>query len=207
MNNNKGLVAGLLAVLVAFLPVTGSAQTTFDGMSRVADWTDLEGTSNEIPAQVWGTCDADTEDRIGMRVDYDNGLSGTISFSGVSGIWNTSAGTFGITPDVATGFFASCTDFHFLFNNGSTLPIAWNSCSNAFSNNFDLDYSESFGSHFRASTSGWVSARFQTYCGSGAAAPAEPAEIPTLPLSGLILTILALAGLSARRLRHAARRR
>jgi hypothetical protein len=201
MNSKLGYFKLLMSLMAAFTSVAALSQTTLDGMSRVGDWTDLETTSNEMPAQIWGACDATTQDRVGIKVEFSNGTSGTATYSGVSGVWNTS-GFPGINPDSATGVFASCTGLHFLNNNNSTLPMAWENCSMPFSSNFDLDYSEANGSQFRASTTGWVSAHIQTYCGAGVAPPALSTEIPTLSIYGLVLTTLGLLLVATRRLRQ-----
>jgi len=198
MNSKLGYRSILLLLVTAFTSLAAMSQTTLDGMNRVAEWTDLETTSNEMPTQIWGTCDATTEDRVGIKVEFNNGTSGTATFSGVSGVWNTS-GFPGINPDTATGVFASCTGLHFLNNNNSTLPMAWEDCNMPITSNFDLDYSEQNGSHFRADTTGWVSARVQTYCGAGDAPPSTP--VPTMSIYGLVLTTLGLLLVATRRLR------
>jgi len=151
----------------------------------------------KMPTQIWGTCDATAEDRIGIVVEFSDGTSGSAVYSGVSGLWNTSAFP-GINADSATGFLASCTGMHFLHNSAITLPLAWESCSMPFASNFDLNYNESLGSHFRATTAGWVSARFQTYCGA-VAAPVPAAPVPAMPVYGLVLlgALLTLAAVIA----------
>jgi len=163
-----------------------SAQLTFDGMPRVNQWTDFENQSDELPLNPWGTCDTTNEDRIGIRVDFQDGTSGEATYSGVSGLWNTSFPD--IAADTSAGFFTGCGGIHFLFNDGTSLPLAWNGCSMIYSGNFDLDYAESNGSHFRASTTGWVEATFQTYC--GAAVPTMQ-EWTALMLAGLLALMAA----------------
>lgn len=189
---------GAVALLASF---SVFAQSTFQGMNRVADWTDLETTSNEMPTQIWGTCDATAEDRIGIVVEFSDGTAGSAVYSGVSGLWNTSNFP-GINADSATGFLASCTGMHFLHNSDITLPLAWESCPMPFAGNFDLDYNESLGSHFRADTAGWVSARFQTYCGA-VAEPVPATAVPAMSVYGLVLlgallTFAAVVGLTRR---------
>jgi hypothetical protein len=192
-----------LAALCTSLSAT--SQTTLDGLDRVAEWTDLESTSNEMPAQVWGNCDATSANRVGIKVEFENGTSGTATYSGVSGLWNTSNFT-GINPDSAAGVFASCVGLHFLNNNNGALPMAWEDCDMPIASNFDLDYVEANGSQFRATTTGWVSARIQTYCGNGdAAAPSVP--VPTMTFYGLALTVLGLLLVATRRLRAISGRR
>lgn len=196
----------LVAVAALFTSVTAMSQPTLDGLDRVADWTDLETTSNEMPSQIWGTCDAAGADRIGIRIEFDNGTSGSLTYSGVSGVWNT-INFPGIIADSADGVFASCAanGLHFLNNNNTTLPMAWDSCGIPFASNFDLDYNAQNGSHFRADTAGWVSARIQTYCGAGAAA-APSVPVPTMTIYALALTVLGLVLVTTRRLRMISRR-
>lgn len=196
-----GFVLLLAAVLAAPRPL--SAQSTLDGMERVADWTDLETSSGDMPAVVWGDCDERRADRIGIRVDFDDGTSATAIYSNVADKWNTShdvsEGFPGLIVGPATGFLASCPKLHFLFNDGMELPMAWDDCSMAFSSNFDLDYSEDFGSNFRASQSGWISARFQTYCGD---ALATTTGAPAMSSVGLLAVVLALGVVGMRSMRR-----
>lgn len=194
----------IVAVAALSASVSALSQTELDGLARVAEWTDLESTSDEMPSQIWGSCDATSEDRVGIRVEFENGTSGSATYSGVSGVWNTSNFP-GINPDSATGVFASCVGLHFLHNNDSNLPMAWEDCDMPFASNFDLDYSEQNGSQFRASTTGWVSARIQTYCGSGTAA-APSVAVPTMTFYGLAMTALGLVLVTTRRLRMLSRR-
>jgi len=140
-------------------PVAGP----LDGVPFATSWIDLETGAGELPAAPFGTCDTDGADRVGLQVSFQDGTTASAVYSGVSALWNT--GDFaGILPDVATGFLATCP-LHFLFNNGTSLPLAWDGCIAPASSNFDLDYSESDGSNFRADTTGWGAATFQTYCG------------------------------------------
>lgn len=204
MNSKIGGIKFLIPLLLAFTPVAAMAQTTLDGMGRVADWTDQEATADDMPNQIWGTCDATSANRVGIKVEFNNGTSGTATYSGVSGVWNTSAFP-GINPDSATGVFASCVGLHFLNNNNSTLPMAWEDCDMPFASNFDLDYNEQNGSEFRATTTGWVSAHIQTYCGAGDAAP-PAAAVPTMSIYALALTALGLVLVVTRRMRLPFRR-
>lgn len=178
------------ALALSLFATPSSAQSTLDGLPRVAQWTDFENQAGELPVNIWGACASQNADRVGIRVDFNNGLTGFATYSGTAGRWNVS--TFpGIDPDSAGGFLASCTGLHFLFDNKNVdLPMAWESCSNAFSSNFDLDADEDNGSNFRASTTGWVSATFQTYCGTFTPPAAVPATSP-------LLAILLGAGIAA----------
>ena len=128
-----------------------------------ASWTDFENQSDELPAAPFGDCATQGKDRVGIEVLFDDGTAASAVYSGVSALWNTTFA--GLAPESATGFLASCTGLHFLFANGSNLPMAWESCVMSFASNFDLDYIEANGSHFRAEETGWVSAQFTTYCG------------------------------------------
>ena len=195
--------------LAAFLPVAllmaGGAsaahgQSTLNGLGKVAEWTDFENQSNEMPAQVWGGCDLTLEDRVGIRVLFQDGTYGEATYSGLASHWNSGKFT-PIPPDTSAGFLTDCgTGMHYLYNDGIELPLAWDNCSMVYSNNFDLDYDEQNGSHFRASTTGWVEATFQTYCAAG-----SPLEVPAASPGALLVLALALALLgsfSLRRSRH-----
>jgi len=159
-----------------------------DGMGSIVTWTDYETQSGDMPGYIWGNSDAQRADKIGLRVDFAGGLSGTVVYSGVSALWNTSNFT-GLNYDSATGFFTTASGLHFLYNvaKGGTLPMAWSGFSMPFSGNFDLDYSEAYGSNFRASTSGWTSATFTTY--SSTAAIPEPATALILGLGGALIAL------------------
>lgn len=133
-------------------------------LTLAATWTDFENQSDELPAAPWGDCATQGADRIRIEVAFDGGTTASATYSGVSGLWNT-GGFAGLEPDEAAGFFADCDGLHYLYANAESLPMAWEACSMAFASNFDLDYDESNGSHFRATETGWVSAEFTTYCG------------------------------------------
>jgi hypothetical protein len=151
-------------------------------------WTDYESQSGDMPGYIWGNSDTESADKIGLRVEFAGGLSGTVVYSGVSSLWNTPNFT-GLGYESATGFFTDAVGLHYLYNvaKGGTLPIAWSSFSMPFSGNFDLDYSESNGSNFRASTTGWQSATFTTY--SSTAAIPEPATAMILGLGGAVIAL------------------
>jgi hypothetical protein len=134
------------------------------GLALAATWTDFENDSDEMPAAPWGDCATQGKDRIQIDIAFDDGTTGSATYSGVSALWNTGKFT-GLEPDEASGFLADCHGMHFLYADGTSLPMAWEDCSMAYSSNFDLDYNEENGSHFRATETGWVSAQFTTYCG------------------------------------------
>ena len=158
-------------------------------MGLITTWTDLESGSGEMPASIFGQSHIEGADRIGLYVEFENGLSGSVTYSGVAGLWNSIFT--GITAESATGFFTNAVGLHMLYNVGTTLPMAWEDFSMPFSGNFDLDYNNALGSHFRANVAGWGSATFATY--SSTAPVPEP--------SGALLAGLGVLGLVARRRR------
>ncbi|HEY8244925.1 MAG TPA: hypothetical protein VII68_15775 [Casimicrobiaceae bacterium] len=194
------LIVAIAFALFAVAPV--SAQTTLDGMPRIAQWTDLESGAGELPVNIWGVCANQRANRVGIRVDFQNGSSAFATYSGVANFWNT--GDFGpVNSDSAGGFFSTCGGLHFLFTNKNVdLPMAWDNCSMPFSGNFDLDANEAFGSNFRADTAGWVSAAFQTYCGDLQGSVGIPATTPWWQaIAALSLMLLGAIALRARRVR------
>lgn len=169
-----------------------SAPVTLEGMGIVGQWTDFENQAGDLPAMPWGNSDTLGADRIGLHVEFAGGLTGTVTYSGVSSLWNSQFVGSGLPADTATGFFTTAERIHFLVNTGVNFPIAWTGFVMLFSNNFDLDYSESNGSNFRASTSGWESAIFTHYSSAGAvSAVPVPAA---LPLFGTGLAVLGFIG-------------
>lgn len=195
------MVSALALLLSALVPATASAQETLNGLMRVGDWTDFENSAGDMPATVWGNCDELQADAVGIRVDFNDGTSGTATYSNLADKWNTDhdfeEGFPGLIVGPATGFLASCPFLHYLYNDGINLPMAWHDCSMAFAGNFDLDYDESGGSNFRADQAGWVSARFQTYCGQLAV---TTSAAPALSTWGLIAATLALGAVGRWRL-------
>lgn len=189
MKLTQNTVRCLTAALITFGSLVGGANgavlPTLEGMNLSTSWVDLESTAGELPVSPFGTSDIDGADRIGIYVEFDNGLTGSATYSGVSGVWNTSNFA-GISADTATGFFTSAGDLHFLHNQGASLPLAWVGFSMAYSNNFDLDFNENNGSNFRASTTGWTSATFATY--SSTAIP-EPSSALLFGLGALAIAV------------------
>jgi Ca2+-binding RTX toxin-like protein len=151
--------------------VTITTAPSLGGMGMAAQWTDLESGSGELPANIWGNGATSSANRIGMTVTFGNGLTGSVIYNNVSGLWNSVFN--GIAYESATGFFTAAQGLHFLFADNSTLPMAWEDFSMAFSGNFDLDYSDQTGSHFRADVGGWGSAVFRTFTSTAAAGGAS----------------------------------
>lgn len=188
---------GLMLASVSFSPAF-AAPILLDGLAMVGQWTDYENSANDMPLDPWGTSDTDSADRVGIFVEYANGLTGSASYSGAAGLWNQCCTTIG-APDTFSGFFTSSAVLHGLNNTGSGLPMAWTILNNAFTGNFDLDYSESFGSEWRASSAGWGSVEITLYSTSGRSDNVPEPSI--LMILGLGLAGLGLAG------RRGARRR
>lgn len=194
------LTATLLALCLGSVSAH-AGPITLEGMDRILEWTDSENSADDMPDMIWGDSDALLADRVGIHVVFANGLTGSATYSGVSGKWNT-ANFAGIAADTATGFFANAAGLHFLFNTNATntypeaLPMAWTDFVMPFSNNFDLDYNDqNHGlSDFRANVGGWDSAVISTYSSTQVGAVPEPG---TLSLLGLA----AVAGLAIRRRR------
>jgi Ca2+-binding RTX toxin-like protein len=136
---------------------------TLQGIPLVSQWTDLESGAGELPAQPFGGASAVDAERIGLQVTFADGVTaGYIIYDDVSGLWNMANFT-GVAASQATGFFTGAIGLHFLYNNGLNLPMAWEAFAMTYSGNFDLDYNNQFGSHFRASGAGWTSAVFQIF--------------------------------------------
>ncbi len=165
---------------------------SLDGMGLASRWTDCEVTEGEMPVDAWGISNDVAADRIGVFVEFDNGLISWAVYSGLSvqdwGVCCTLGGSYsGIQPDQAEGFLSG-VGMHGLDQNN--FVIAWNGAANPFAENFDLTYTEKNKSNFRASKPGWESVEIGLYSSAYA----------TIPEPGM-LTLLAagLAGIGVRR--------
>ena len=161
-------------------------QTLFSssyGLTLVDDITDHESvTSDELPAVLWGKdaggssskCKSNGATRVGLWVVYENGLEGYGVYDVTSSNWDAVMGTSEVT---SSGFLAACGAPSYLYTE-TNLPMAWSSCSNSFSSNFDLDRNVQSGSNWRASSSGWSRARLRFYCSTSAVVCADSDGIP-----------------------------
>lgn len=197
-NTASGFKAICISLLLTSVPMgtASAAPIILDGLGIVGQWTDYENSANDMPLTPWGTSDTDGADRVGIYVEYANGLTGSASYSGASALWNQCCTNIG-APDTFSGFFTSSAVLHGLSNTGFGLPMAWTSLSNAFTGNFDLDYSEANGSEWRARTGGWESVEITLYSTSG-----RSEEVPTPAALGFLG--FGLAGLGFARRRRAA---
>lgn len=172
-----------MAASISGINVGQSAPIALEGMGSIITWTDYESQANDMPDLIWGNSDTLLADSIGIYVEFENGLTGSATYSGVSGVWNT-AYFAEIAADTATGFFTGAGGLHFLFNSSradsgfARIPMAWDGFVMPFSSNFDISYENLNNSDFRASTAGWQSATFTTYSSSVLAPVPVPAALP-----------------------------
>ena len=187
-----------VGLILSISSIANAGLIQLDGMGSIMEWTDLESTAGEMPDFIWGNSDSLNADKIGLYIELADGRTGSLVYSGVSGLWNSS-NFVNLGADIATGVFANSPYLHFLFNTAKTLtypqalPAAWsNATISGVSNNFDLSYYEQTGSNFRASVAGWESATITTY--SSAYTPTSVPEPSTLAIFAL-----GMIGLASRR--------
>lgn len=178
------LAFGLSGSFTQLTAALAAAPPTLGGMNKAVEWIDLESSSNELPTKPFLDADTEGANRIGLFVTFNDGTEGTVIYNNISELWNSSFSD--ISAESATGFFSGSGSLHFLYNNGESLPMAWNGLSMVHSSNFDLSYDDVTGSHFRASESGWTSARFATY--TDVAAVPEPSAYAAI-FGSLVLAI------------------
>ncbi len=161
-----------VACLIFINPVHAEPPDVLEGMKKIKQWTDYENKFNEMPSYIWGNHDG--ADRVGIYVEFHNGLTGSVTYNNLVkiDIWNRRHGTKMVYPTTSTGFFVHnhTRPLHILRNIPTSckgeafcLPMAWANITMPFSANFDLDYQDSNGSHFRAERKGWISVTITTY--------------------------------------------
>ena len=107
----KKLLAFVAASILTGMMGSGSAiaaPISLAGMGIVGQWTDLETGSGEAPVNPWGNSDTVQADRVGFYVEYQNGLTGSATYSGLANWWGgccSIGGGQGFAPVTATGFF------------------------------------------------------------------------------------------------------
>lgn len=186
------LKTSLQAAAVALI-ATGAhaAPVSLNGLGLEKTWVDTEAGADEMPDFVWGDASFNNANEIGLYVAFDDGTTGSITWTGVSPYWNTSPNNFlDMNVTSHSGFFSlyANAEVHFLYNTAATtsfpeaLPIAWsNNPGTPFGGNVELDYNEQNGSQFRASVTGWGSAEWATYSSTASVAPIPlPATLPAL---------------------------
>lgn len=170
-----------ISVCLTFIsPAYAEPPDELEGMKKIKQWTDYENKHDEMPSFIWGY--HDRADRVGIYIEFAGGLTGSATYRDLikTDIWNKEHGIKlpGVSPEKVTGFFAADVNspLHFLRNvpvhcNANPnitycLPMAWSTLTMPFSINFDLDYRNVNGSHFRASQQGWISVVIAVYAGS-----------------------------------------
>ena len=172
----------LSIALLIFASAASAVPITLEGMGMVTQWRDSEATLNDMPNDPWGTSDNLFANRIGIYVEFANGLFGSATYSGITASDSNQCCSDIARPDTTTGAFTNAM-LHGL--NHSLLPMAWEELSfnSPFSNNFDLDYTNYLGSNFRASATGWNYVDIALY--SSVAPVANVPEPASIALIGL----------------------
>lgn len=179
-----------------------AAPVTLGGMGIVGQWIDTPNGTAELPANPWGTSDIQHANRVGIYVEYSNGLTGSATYSGVANAWGGCCSLNGIgsiAPDTATGFFvgnaaAGYGVLHGLDNQGFILPMAWEDLSNQFTSNFDISYENFNNSTFRSDVADWGSVQITLYSSVG-----QVGQVPEPFGTALVVTGLMAMGVIRRR--------
>ena len=148
--NNKFLKMAFAGLVLSVSSFANAGLIQLDGMGSIMEWTDLESTAGEMPDFIWGNSDSLNADKIGLYIELADGRTGSLVYSGVQGLWNSTFANLG--ADIATGVFANSPSLHFLFNTAKALtypqalPAAWGDATiSGVTNNFDLSYIEQTG--------------------------------------------------------------
>jgi len=167
----KSLPLIVLTILIFANSVYAEPPDTLEGLKKIKQWTDYENKSGEMPPFIWANVQG--TDRVGLYVEFADGTTGSITYRGIEAEWWNRPNGFrpGLLATTRTGFFLVGRNkrLRHLRNipkqcgHPYCLPMAWRGLKIFFSDEFDLDYKNINGSHFRASWPGWKSVVFATY--------------------------------------------